>query len=245
MRGNQDLRVVTYNVHQGLKRLTDSSLSDGVLATLKGLRPDFVGLQEVLHPSSHSMLNRWADAMRMEYAFASSTTRAGVRYGNAVLSSLPIHGRRSIPLPVSVVSEPRRLLRVVTGSPERPISVWTTHLGLMPTDRARQARFIVDAMRRDRNNLHILAGDMNILSDSSRAARTFDDFFSAGGADKTYPAWCPILKLDRVYAWPGAGKVRAKAISTKETRRTSDHLPLVATLMLNGDASHFGSDVEY
>jgi endonuclease/exonuclease/phosphatase family metal-dependent hydrolase len=49
---------------------------------------------------------------------------------------------------------------------------------------------------------------------------------------RTFPSFCPLLRLDGIYCRPKGALVRAQV--DPSARRISDHLPVLADVSLNG-----------
>ena len=47
----------------------------------------------------------------------------------------------------------------------------------------------------------------------------------------TFPSWCPLFHLDRIFCWP-PGAMQANFVD-RSARRVSDHLPVVADIALS------------
>ncbi len=148
------LRVVTLNIWntQGpwpeRLRLIRSELQE--------LRPDIVGLQEVLHldqapPGTVDQAQAIADGLGYYTAFASAWhIGGGLQFGNALLSRWPIVEPQNFLLPCEPDDETRALLHGVIESPYGRLPVFVTHLSwkLHQSDvRQQQVAHIVQRVR--------------------------------------------------------------------------------------------------
>jgi endonuclease/exonuclease/phosphatase family metal-dependent hydrolase len=168
----------------------------------------------------------------MNFAFGQACLRQGVPYGNAILARPPITRRQSYRLPVARFMEPRQLLAVTTYINGCPLTVWCTHLSLLPGIRAFQARHIVDIVEGDAAPVQVLAGDLNIWHRRSLAARILDRHFAGLSPSPTFPARYPLLGLDQVLVRPGKYLSAIRNQVSALTHSASDHLPLVAKLQV-------------
>jgi endonuclease/exonuclease/phosphatase family metal-dependent hydrolase len=205
MSASDRLRVVTLNIWntQGpwpeRLRLIRRELAE--------LKPDLIGLQEVLHldnapPGTVDQAQAIADGLGYYAAFASAWhIGGGLQFGNALLSRWPFAAAESFPLPCEPEDETRGLLHCMVESPWGKIPVFVTHLSwqLHLSDvRQQQVAFIaskVKALAPTGDSLFppILMGDFNAEPDSdeirylrgfnSRLGRSvyFADCFAAAG----------------------------------------------------------------
>ena len=205
MSASDRLRVVTLNIWntQGpwpeRLRLIRRELAE--------LKPDLVGLQEVLHldnapPGTVDQAQAIADGLGYYAAFASAWhIGGGLQFGNALLSRWPFAAAESFPLPCEPEDETRGLLHCMVESPWGKVPVFVTHLSwqLHLSDvRQQQVAFIaskVKALAPTGDGLFppILMGDFNAEPDSdeirylrgfnSRLGRSiyFADCFAAAG----------------------------------------------------------------
>jgi endonuclease/exonuclease/phosphatase family metal-dependent hydrolase len=162
---------------------------------LAALRPDVLGLQEVLRqvepgaspdgvweaPSSavddgrHDQATLIAAGSMRYVAYARAMDYGnGLSFGNAVLSRFPISHQQTLALPGRETGEGRSLLYAVIDHPVGPLPVFVTHLNWKlhhGSVRYRQVQFICEKIRElepiDETRLPpVLMGDMNADSDS-------------------------------------------------------------------------------
>ncbi|MBI4939855.1 MAG: endonuclease/exonuclease/phosphatase family protein [Actinobacteria bacterium] len=134
-----------------------------VLAGLRALAPDVVGLQEVeeLEGPDGTVENQAAGLaaeLGLHVVYGVSHTRElpdGVtrRFGNALLSRYPLSGSGCRPLPEGRRDEPRSLLHAVVGTPHGPMTVVVTHLAWRLDASADRVRQVV-ALAACVENLH-------------------------------------------------------------------------------------------
>jgi len=235
--GSGRLTLVSWNIHSGIG--TDGRFDlPRVAAVLEALSPDITALQEVgdfrgrtdaeAHPE-------WlADRLGLHMAFGPNVVRGGRRYGNAVLTRLPIVRSRNYDLSVAD-REPRGALRTDLSLGEgRRLHLFCLHLGLGLGERRQQASLLLsadilrDAVRRDPT---LVCGDFNHWWSTpvrGLVRRALNDAGTLlGRTVRTYPSRCPVLRLDRVYVDGGVLPLSLDSDRGSPARRASDHLPLV------------------
>jgi endonuclease/exonuclease/phosphatase family metal-dependent hydrolase len=77
----------------------------------------------------------------------------------------------------------------------------------------------------------IAAGDLN-EGPGGGAWRTVADGLVSSASALTFPATLPRLQLDAVFVTPDISVERYAVVETDQARRASDHLPVVADLLL-------------
>jgi endonuclease/exonuclease/phosphatase family metal-dependent hydrolase len=166
---------------------------------IERLRPDVLGLQEVLRSPDACQALAIADGTGYHVAYAPAAQRDGgpVWQGNAVLSRWPIREQQVFLLPGADVAEPRSLLYALVETPDGDLPVFVTHLAWEPHHgplRLRQAEFIAaqiismgDADRsgsagrpagRRRLPRAVLLGDFNAEPDSPEMKSLTDAGFA-------------------------------------------------------------------
>lgn len=253
LHGGHLLRVVTYNIHKGVrglgprKRLEIHNLALGIEA----LDADLVFLQEV------RSLNRaeakkfpdtligWPRLPQADYlapegyqvAYRTNATTTHGEHGNALLSRWPLGeiGHHDVS---DHRFEQRGLLHVRVEWRGVLVHAIVAHFGLIHSSRVRQvdrlARFIDANVPKD--ELLIVAGDFNDWGVRLDAPMTLFGLHravgtAAGARTNTFPSRLPVFSMDRIYL----RGLRCEAISVPRGAawaRMSDHLPLVAELAL-------------
>jgi endonuclease/exonuclease/phosphatase family metal-dependent hydrolase len=173
-----------------------------ILASLRGLAPDVVTLQEVWADDRVNQAEHLAAELGLHWAWAESPAPGhfqrriddpSVRVGNAVLSRWPVLDQRVLHLPGD---DGRLALHVRLDAPGHPIPVFTTHLTAAPggsAQRVEQVRALAGFVAEHRaGTAHpaVVTGDLNAWPDS-------DEVRLLGGY-KTAPAVPDELLLD---AW--------------------------------------------
>ncbi|MCG6923176.1 MAG: endonuclease/exonuclease/phosphatase family protein [Acidobacteria bacterium] len=229
--------VSTWNVHECLGR--DGERDPGRVAeVLKEIAADVFALQEI-HSDEHrggalDQAGFLAEALDLEPVFGPTLERRGGRYGNLLLTRLPLLGVRRHDLSVRG-REPRGALEVDFESPLGRLRVVATHLGLRASERAAQARVLLDGLRPpEPGETLVVLGDWNEWLPWRAALRLPRRRYGVFPTPRTFPAWRPAFALDRVWLAPRAHLEAIRAHRSPLAIQASDHLPLVASLRAGG-----------
>lgn len=245
------LRVLSYNIHQGLtihrRKIATKVLKDAI----KSLGAQVVLLQEVAGTTGHAgknglmsvtQLEDLADAIWPYHAYQKNAIFAGGFHGNAILSAHPIVNWEYIDLTVPPLDK-RGLLH---GEIELPgkirAHVLAVHLGLLQYERRRQLKKICDYIRSriPSDAPCFLGGDFNDwrqqATDGLMARVKMDEAFFATHEEhaKTFPSRMPMLRLDRIY-FKNARIQRARCLKGQPWFFLSDHLPIAADFSIEKD----------
>jgi endonuclease/exonuclease/phosphatase family metal-dependent hydrolase len=226
--------VASYNIHRcvGLDGRRDPGRIAQVIQTLGA---DVVALQEVdSSPAAPVQMELLAHLAGLEVISGPTLERRGTHYGNALLTRLPVRAVRKHDLTVHR-REPRGALDVDLDAGGRILRVIGTHLGLRPSERRRQVQRILEAVSDDHGDVTVLLGDINEWFVHGRPLRWLHSRFGRGGHGRTYPSWCPVFALDRVWVRPALALARFAVHGDAAARRASDHLPVTAEVMVNAD----------
>jgi endonuclease/exonuclease/phosphatase family metal-dependent hydrolase len=244
------LRLVTYNVHSCIG--LDGRLSPTRIArVLAALDPDVVALQELDVCRQRSgcvdQAQEIAQALTMELHFLPCIEQTGEKYGNAVLSRLPMRLIRAERLPqLHEYREPRGALWVQIDGAAGPLDLITTHLGLDPRERIEQIEWLLGPQwlgSPECAGPQVLCGDFNAGPRSSvyrRAARRLRDvqtLMPGSVPARTWFAPWPLARIDHIFVNPGVAVTSVEVGSSRLSRVASDHLPLVADLVLQSAAA--------
>jgi endonuclease/exonuclease/phosphatase family metal-dependent hydrolase len=230
------LTVLSYNIHRGVgldRRLDLARIADVIAEAA----PDVAGLQEVIREEglAHEDQARFL-AERLGMTLVMGETRAhrtGI-YGNAILTRLPVLGaeRRDLSLGGR---EPRGCLRVDLEIKGTPLHVFNCHFGLGLAERRvqldRLGRFIRDSERLV--GPRVLVGDFNEWHRGPITRGLRREFSSPmRRMRRTHPAMFPLFPLDRIYWDVDLQGTEFHVHRTRLARLASDHLPVVARLVL-------------
>ena len=217
------LRVVSYNVH-GLR--DDRAALTGLI---RDLAPDVLVVQEA--PRRF----RWRQKCALLAAETGLVVAAGglPSLGNLLLVSLRVAIRRTWCLRYPLT--PGRHLRgavfahgAVRGA---TFTVSGSHLATDPAERPAQAAHWKAELERI-SGPAIVAADLN-EGPGGGAWRTVEDGLAGSPDDvPTFPATAPSRRIDGLFVTPDVAIERYEIIATDRARAASDHLPVVADLLL-------------
>ncbi len=222
---------------------------------LREIDADIIFLQEI-HGEKNISGNRFdnwptnsqfeylADSIWHHYAYGKNAIYRSGHHGNAILSKYPFIEWENIDVSF-MPSASRSLLHGTINVPDatQKLHVICVHLGLFSMERERQLSTL--AKRIDSHVPHdeplIIAGDFNdwrgkaghYLNDRLGVDEVFKNL--EGNHARTFPAWSPVLRMDRVYA-RGLDIIAGERLHGKPWRQLSDHIPLLAEFgfRLNG-----------
>ncbi len=247
MQENQ-LRILTYNIHKGFsagnRHFILHQLRDALIET----NADILFLQEIQgehlkHAKNHA---NWPESSHSEFlahdlwphfAYAKNAVYNVGHHGNAILSKYALQSWENINVsPYERAS--RSLLHGVIQLPGLvdDLHIICIHLGVIGMERRHQFKTL--SKRIEEHVPHdaplIVAGDFNdwTIQAEKRFAKHLDlkDAHQAihNRHAKTWPAWLPILKMDRIY-FRGLQALSCERPEYDQWNRLSDHKPLLAT----------------
>lgn len=244
---NFTLKVLTYNIHKGFSIGNTRFVLHQIKDALNAIQPDLVFLQEIQgeHIQRQLSVVNWpkesqfeflADQLWPHYAYAKNAVYKKGHHGNAILSKYPIISWENIDVSLSPRAS-RSLLHAIIDIPpiQQKIHAICTHLGLFKVEREQQ--LITLSNRIESHVPHheplIVAGDFNDwgrhadqhLKDDLNLKEIFK--LMVGHHSKTFPAWGPILEVDRIY-FRGLKPESCKRFHKEPWHRLSDHIPLYA-----------------
>jgi len=229
--------VATYNVHRCIGR-DGVQNAERVSRIIRGLEADVVALQEVeSRPGADAdahQLRFLADASGMHGIPGPTVLRPDSEYGNALLTRLPVREVRRLDLSVAGC-EPRGAVDVDLDTGAGILRVLATHLGLRRRERAVQIDRLLHALAHPERAHVVLLGDINEWLPASRNLRRLNARLGRSPAVRTYPARCPLLALDRIWANPSRSLAWLARCDTALARTASDHLPVRARVRVGAE----------
>lgn len=244
------LRIATFNIHKGVTHFSARFALHHQRDFIRKLHADIVFLQEVRDAHSHhsKRFATWpnagqveflADSIWSDFAYGKNAVYPAGHHGNALLSKFPIISSNNQDISAHT-AEDRGFLHCEINIPgwDTPLHAICVHLGLFAHWRRRQLVEVADYV--DKHVPHhaplIIAGDFNDWS--ARAGRTFaqrlhlHEVFEhhTGNLARSFPAWLPMLRMDRIYA-RGFTIKHAQVHSGAHFLKVSDHAILSATLI--------------
>lgn len=239
------VRVMTYNVHSCIGM--DGRLSpERIARTIARHGADIVALQELdvqrRRTGGIDQAQLIARHLEMNFHFHPALHLEEERYGDAILTDLPMRLVRAGSLPGFSSHEPRGALWVVIdlgGGAE--LNVLNTHLGLTAGERRLQTQALLgpewlgDPRCRDPV---VLCGDLNAMPSSlvCRMLRTrLRDVQLEHETHRpraTFFTRFPMARIDYVFVSPGVGIRDIDVPGGALARVASDHLPLIVDLAI-------------
>jgi len=229
------LKVASYNIHK-CRGMDGATRPDRIVGVIGDLGAGLIALQEVdrrfgrrsglLDPSAIE------DETGMQLLAQSDASHRHGWHGNALLvRGEPISYRRSrLKLPGG---EPRGALVAELDLGEGEFRVIAAHLGLLRASRVDQVNALLAAFRNLPPMPTILLGDFNEWRRRGRSAlRGLEPTFGVAPSILSFPSRRPIFALDRILGWPDGLITDLAVHDTPLARRSSDHLPLTATVNL-------------
>jgi endonuclease/exonuclease/phosphatase family metal-dependent hydrolase len=222
---------MTWNIHGGVG--TDRRLAlDRITGTIARLDPDVVALQEVdsrrLAAGARSPFELLRETVGEHGVEAKSISTADGDYGQMLVSRLPLRGTEVHDI-THAGRAPRRAIVTTVQTGNGSLRVDATHFGLSLAERRSQARRLV-AIARQHTLPTVMLGDFNdwFWPGSLRDALRHE--MPGRTRHATFPSWCPLLRLDRVFCWPP--QILLRSFVDRSARRASDHLPVIADIAL-------------
>lgn len=253
------LRLASYNIHLGIGR--DGEFNPARIArVIEEIDADVFALQEVLlgaaltagpdsvnaspermdrlEPTNFDMLGFLAARCGLYPIAGPTLVGAKGQYGNAILTRLHPVAVHRWDLTVGR-HEPRGAIDVVLRHDAGRLRIVATHLGLLPGERRRQIRHLLQLVGKDSRLPTVLLGDLNEWFLWGRPLRWMHRHFQSTPAPATFPSGHPFLALDRIWVEPRRALRNISAHRSAIARVASDHLPIVADIEF-GD---FAADV--
>ena len=230
------LRIATYNIRKALgnDRRRDPERTLRVIAALDA---DIILLQEAdmrlgLRPSALPAAMFEGQPFRA-ISFDDDRDSLG-RHGNAILirDGIDVLHTAHADLPGL---EPRGAVMADLAVQGRVIRVVGTHLGLIRASRRRQLSALRHFAEHAQISARLIAGDFNEWSNVAHLAGLGAEY-KVLPSPPTFHARHPIGALDRIAVTSDFTLHSIAATLTPESRRASDHLPLVANLILQAKA---------
>ena len=230
------MRLLSWNIHKGIGGRDRLYALGRIIDCIEAENPDLVCLQEVdrlVHRSNHDDQPRLlARYFRCHSVFQPTVHVGAGTYGNLVLSRWPVVSRHRISLQQGM-RKPRGAQLLLVDSPEGPLHLVNTHLGLAESERRWQVGRLLGhfLFRSAEPHPTLVVGDFNDWRDSlSRDLFTdggFRQVTSPAARFRTFPAWMAMGALDKAFTRGGITVRTARVVRTSLAKTASDHLPLV------------------
>lgn len=226
------LRVMTYNIHQGIDNRGNVAL-EWMAQTIEAENADIVLLQEVTRSAlvngSIDSIEWLARRLRMPYHFFA----ADRQFGNAILTRLPVVSADAGLLPRNDETLNRNFVRVLVQVGDETLTVINTHLDHMQRDnRMPQVERVLEIWNGEARTL--IGGDLNAQPNSDEinaltaAGLVSGQDATGNGEANTFIAFDPFLRLDWIF---GSSDIQFLT-SRVPTSIASDHLGVVVEITL-------------
>lgn len=239
----QKIRVATYNIHKGCG-LDGRTRIERIADVLDAIGADVVALQEVVSHEGASIEDHQAEYLAKQFGYfhiigETRKHRGGV-YGNVTLSRWSFQQARHVDLSVSGREE-RGVLRTDIEMDGQIVHVFNAHLGTGHRERRKQAPRLMggDLLKAlDIRGPRIVLGDFNewtrgLVSRTLSGEFPLTDLRAHLPRIRAYPSGLPLLSLDHIYYDHHFEVERAHFHRSRLSLMASDHLPLVADLLID------------
>jgi endonuclease/exonuclease/phosphatase family metal-dependent hydrolase len=240
---NTSLRIMTYNVHSCIGM--DGKVSPARIArVIARYEPDIVALQELdvqkIRTGTVDQANKIAQLLEMEYHFHPAIHIEEERYGDAILSHLPMKLVKVGILPkISDNSsiEPRGAIWVQIEKNGIPIQVINTHLDVRYSARSAQLKALLSTDWLGHPNFQgmaIFCGDLNTLP-SSPLYRKINEGLKDTNKKSirgTFSTRFPSARIDYIFVNKSAKIVTTFIPNNQLSRIASDHFPLLTNIQV-------------
>lgn len=241
------LRVMTYNVHSciGMDGKVDVERIARVIAQAN---PDVVALQELDVGKQRSLgldqAQLIAHYLEMEFHFHPAMHMEEERYGDAILTHLPLQLVKADALPGLADKpklEPRGAMWVTVEFHGQQINIVNTHLGLLARERMAQINALLGKDWLGHPNCQdpvIFCGDLNAQPSSDVCRRIGEQLQDAQTVmpdhrpKGTFSSRFPAVRIDHVFISKGLDVTSIETPGSHLARIASDHLPLVAQVRI-------------
>jgi endonuclease/exonuclease/phosphatase family metal-dependent hydrolase len=244
------LRVMTYNIRKGLGAGGRKSVLAELREAVRKVHADVVFLQEVMGLSQKrgdpvaslkgDQLEYLADSAWTHFAYGKNAIYSDGHHGNAILSKFPFVSWENIDISTNRL-ERRGLLHGVLKVPHghAELHLICLHLNLFGRGRRIQVKRLADRVRSyvPAEGPLLIAGDFNdwrgqTCQDLRQELEVEEvGLTSLGRHARTFPAWFPILPLDRIY-FRDLKLVNLDIQDRLHWRTLSDHQAIVAEFII-------------
>lgn len=231
-----EIKIVSFNIHKGIGWKTRKPTILAIQEQLALINPDIIFLQEIR--GKHIDILNGGEFSHICYGMNKVYTNGN--HGNAILSNLPITNHQNIDLSCGKIDKRGLLYAVIQPKTlTTPIHLLCLHLGLFQRDRIIQVNKIINFINSHipKHEPLILGGDFNDWTGTNTKPLieqlALTEVFKAKNGEyaKTFPAWAPLLKLDRIYH-RGFDTLQCVRIIQKPWLSLSDHVAIEARLKL-------------
>jgi endonuclease/exonuclease/phosphatase family metal-dependent hydrolase len=241
------MRLLSYNIHKGIGGRDRRYELDRICQVIEEAKADIVCLQEVTRHAHRTHSHDQPEILARQFNACDHCFQMNVHYkaggyGNLLLSRFPFRHRHSVSLRHHE-RKPRGAQLVVIDTPEGCLHLANWHLGLWEKERHWQVHHLLHhpLFRESAHLPTLIVGDFNDwrnrLAEAVFANHAFEQATRGNSHFRSFPAFFPMLALDKAFHRGGIVVRNAHIIHSKLTRLASDHLPLLIEFNVNGNGS--------
>ena len=242
------VRVMTYNVHSCIGM--DGRISpERVARVIARYKPDIVALQELdvkkIRTGEIDQAHYLAKALEMQFHFHPAIHIEEEKYGDAILTHLPIELVKADILPSTRAfpkGEPRGAIWARIDAFGSPLQFINTHLDVRKRPRQEQVKVLLSKdwlNHPDCAGPTVFCGDFNAVPSSytykwvAQNLRDAQMIIDKSKPEPTFFTRFPSARIDHIFVDENASVIRTFVPNTALTRIASDHFPLVADITIN------------
>jgi endonuclease/exonuclease/phosphatase family metal-dependent hydrolase len=239
------LRIGTWNIHKGIGPDRKYDLGR-TIDVLRAIDADVLCLQEVdegcTRSSRHCQADLLAKHLGYEHqALGLNVAVDGGHYGNLTLSRHPMIHAHNLDVTFPLKKRRSGLVSRILAPGARPWTIVNVHLGLMHLERRHQVAWILDHLIPQIEEAEgvVLAGDWNDWWNRLHHPLASKHKFHIASprsprhaGHRTWPSRAPIVALDKILYRDPVRLEDVRRVEDPAARKASDHLPLVADLVL-------------
>lgn len=221
------IRIATYNVHDFVGQ-DGRYAPERIFQVIKNIDADIIALQETTLDRNKVLLSSISKETDMEAVDGSLFDRGKGRYGNIVLSRLPVVD--IIHHDVSVIGrEPRGIVELTVNTDNKNLSFLATHLGLGYAERREQLQRLSEIIH-GKPQINLVLGDFNVWTGTA-PLRILRNIGFEQRTVASFPTWpFPLLALDHILFRAPLHLKRYWPHTLGESHVASDHFPIVAEI---------------
>lgn len=247
----ESFQILTYNIHKGFNVGNRRFVLPAIRKALREVNADLMCLQEIQgqHLKHEAKIWNWPEQPQTEFlaqhtwphhAYGKNAVYSQGNHGNAIISKFPLAFWENINVsPYPWASRSLLHSEIQTADNDNPLHIICLHFGLLAGERRRQVETLcqrIESHVPDHAPL-IIAGDFNdwqgVITHQFKQRLQLKEVFQTlhGSHARTFPAWLPMLPMDRIY-YRGLKAIRCERLKSPLWQALSDHAPLLATFQL-------------
>jgi endonuclease/exonuclease/phosphatase family metal-dependent hydrolase len=246
------MRLLSYNIHKGIGGRDRRYNLERICQVIEAENPDLVCLQEVTRDARRTRYHDQPKILTGQFNALEASYQMNVHYrfggyGNLLLSRWPFQHKHHVSLRRNR-RKPRGAQLALVATPEGDLHLAHWHLGLAESERHWQVEHLLQHQhfRAAAHLPTLIVGDFNDwrnrLARGPFAPRAFEQATRPPSRFRSFPAFLPMLGLDKAFYRGGIAIREARIVRTPLARRASDHLPLVIDFHLTSHHPAPGTD---